>query len=165
MKAIPTERKEAILAKMSGANRKSIPEISKDEGISTTTLYNWRKQARENGSLIPDYDDSPEGWSAQDKFNAVLETAALNEHNLSEYCRSKGLHTHQLKRWREACARANDWSGTENIENARRRREDAKRIEELSRELQRKEKALAEAAALLVLKKKVRELWAEDAVQ
>jgi transposase-like protein len=76
---------------MSGPGRKSIAEISREEGISSATLYAWRKAARAEGQLLPDSDDTPEGWSAADKFNAVLETAALSETQLSEYCRRQGL--------------------------------------------------------------------------
>ena len=72
------------MAKMSRPARKSIAEISREEGISSATLYAWRKAARAEGKLLPDYDDAPEGWSAADKFNAVLETAALSETQLSE---------------------------------------------------------------------------------
>lgn len=137
-------------------------EVAKEEGISPPTLYLWRRQARDLGVLMPDYDDAPEGWSSQDKFNAVLETASLSEAALGEYCRRKGLHTQQIQRWKEACQRANDWSGTENAELARKRREDAERIRTLEKEVHRKDKALAETAALLVLKKKAQELWGDE---
>jgi len=55
------------------------------------TLYSWRKRACKEGRLLPDHNDSPEGWSSRDKFNAVLEPAALSEAELSEYCRRHGL--------------------------------------------------------------------------
>jgi transposase-like protein len=162
MKPIPKERRESIMAKMSGPGRKSIAEISREEGISSATLYAWRKAARAEGQLLPDSDDTPEGWSAADKFNAVLETAALSETQLSEYCRRQGLYAAQITRWREACERANDWSATENAQVAKQKRGDRDRIRELERDLSRKEKALAEAAALLILQKKVRALWGEE---
>lgn len=162
MKPIPKQRRESIMAKMSGPARKSIVEISREEGVSAATLYAWRKAARSEGKLLPDSDDAPEGWSAADKFNAVLETAALSETQLSEYCRKHGLYTAQITLWREACERANDWSATENAELAKQKRGDRDRIRELERDLSRKEKALAEAAALLVLQKKVRALWEEE---
>ena len=68
MKAIPQERKEAILAKMTGPERKPVAVVAAEEGISSATLYNWRKEARRHGRLLPDHDDSLEGRSAQDKF-------------------------------------------------------------------------------------------------
>ena len=67
-------------------NNRPLSELAAEEGISEATLYNWRRQAREQGRLLPDADAGPEGWSAADKFAAVLETAALNEAELAEYC-------------------------------------------------------------------------------
>ena len=155
MKKIPEERKEAILAKMSGPDRKPMATIAAEEGVSTATLYNWRKRAREEGRLLPDHDDSPEGWSSRDKFNAVLETAALSEAELSEYCRRHGLYPEQIRRWREACAQANDYEASRNEELRRQQREERRQMRKVQSELRRKDKALAEAAALLVLQKKV----------
>jgi len=162
MRSYPPERKQAVLAKMAGPARKSIPEIAKEEGISEPTLYAWRNQARREGRLMPDSDDSPEGWSSLDKFNAVLETAALNEHALAEYCRKKGLYPEQIARWKEACVHANAWDRSENAELARQRREDRLKLQQQEKELRRKDKALAEAAILLVLQKKARAIWGEE---
>ena len=64
MKKIPEERKEAILAKLSGPDRKPVAVVAAEEGVSAATLYNWRKQARREGRLLPHQNDSPEGWSA-----------------------------------------------------------------------------------------------------
>jgi transposase-like protein len=162
MNRIPSERKNAILAKMTGPDRKPIAVIATEEGISTATLYNWRKDARQQGHLLPDHDDSPEGWSSQDKFNAVLETAALSEAQLSEYCRRHGLYPEQVARWREACARANDYAASERAQRERLLREQRARTRTLEAELRRKEKALAETAALLVLRKKAEAIWGEE---
>ena len=60
MKKIPEERKEAILAKLSGPDRKPVAVVAAEEDVSTATLYNWRKQARRQGRLLPDHDDSPD---------------------------------------------------------------------------------------------------------
>ena len=162
MKNIPAERKASILAKMTGPERKPIAELASEEGLSTATLYNWRKQARNEGQLLPDHDETPEGWSSQDKFNAVLETAALSQAEVSEYCRGHGLYPEQLARWREACARANDYAASERAHRERLQREDRLRMRKLEKELRRKERALAEAAALLVLRKKAEAIWGEE---
>jgi len=79
------ERKEAVLRKMMPPQNRSIVALAKEEGIAEVTLYNWRREARNRGLLLPDGDVGSEGWSARDKFNAVIETAALNEAKLSEY--------------------------------------------------------------------------------
>ena len=71
MKKISEERKEAILAKLSGPDRKPVAVVAAEEGVSTATLYNWRKQARREGRLLPDHDNSPEGWSASTCYEAL----------------------------------------------------------------------------------------------
>ena len=68
MKKIPEERKEAILAKRSGLDRKPVASVAAKGGISTATLYNWGKRARREGRLLREHNDSPEGWSVQNKF-------------------------------------------------------------------------------------------------
>lgn len=161
----PSERKEAVLKKMLPPHNKTIKELAQEEGICEATLYNWRKEARAQGRLLPDGETSPQGWCAADKFAAVVETAALNEEQLSAYCRRKGLYTEQIRQWREACEQANDWDRAQSQALRETRRADEKRIKELERELRQKEKALAETAALLVLRKKAQAIWgeAEDA--
>ncbi|WP_200348346.1 transposase [Halochromatium glycolicum] len=61
------------------------------------------------GTVDPGRRQRPEGWTAADKFAAVVETAALNEADLSVYCRRRGLYPEQLRSWRRACEQANDW--------------------------------------------------------
>ena len=157
----PRERKEAILKKMVPPNNKTIKELAQEEGICEATLYNWRKAARAQGRLLPDGDSTPVGWCSADKFAAVVQTAALNEAQLSAYCREKGLYPQQIRQWREACEQANDWDRAQTQALRETRRVDEKRIKELERELRQKEKALAETAALLVLRKKAQAIWGE----
>ena len=156
------ERKEAVLKKMMPPHNRPLAELSREEGISVGTLYNWRHEARREGRLMPAADLSPEGWSSKDKFAAVLETAAMNEHQLSEYCREKGLFPEQIATWREACEEANNWQAAQDKKLKASMKEQRKQNKQLQKELERKEKALAEAAALLVLKKKVDTLWGEQ---
>lgn len=100
-----------------------------------------------------------EEWSSKDKFGVVLETAHLNETELAEYCRSKGLFVEQIAGWREACQEANAQPVTRSREEREQSKSDRKRIKELERDLLRKEKALAETAALIVLRKKAQAIW------
>jgi transposase-like protein len=162
MKRYSAERREAVLRKMLPPHRRSIPELAKEEGISEATLYIWRKAARAAGRLLPDGDNTPEGWTSQDKFAAVLETAALSAAELAEYCRKRGLYPEQVRAWRGACEQANDWDNAQSRRLKAARKGDEKRIRELERELRHKEKALAETAALLVLRKKAEAIWGKD---
>jgi hypothetical protein len=93
-------------------NNVAIRQLSQEEGISEATLHKWRADARGKGQLLPDADASPEGWSSRDKFAAVLEAAALDEADLAEYCRKRGLYPAQIAMWRVACEQANDWDRT-----------------------------------------------------
>ena len=157
----PKERKEAVLRKMMPPHNRPISLLAQEEGISEATLFNWRREAREKGILMPDGDSGPEGWSARDKFAAVIETASFNETELAEYCRHKGIFPEQLSKWRSACESANDWDREQNRRLNAEKKADRKRIGQLERELHRKEKALAETAALLVLQKKAQAIWGD----
>ena len=88
------ERKSAVLKRMLPPNNVAIRQLAQEEGISEATLHKWRAEARLKGQLMPDADAGPEGWSSRDKFVAVLETAALNEADLSEYCRENSSFQH-----------------------------------------------------------------------
>lgn len=160
MKRYPKERKDAVIAKMS--EHPSLPELAKQEGISLPTLYAWRRQARDQGILMPPGDNTPDGWNSADKFNAVLQTAPMNQAELAEFCRAKGLYPEQIERWKKACQDANDWDRKTAAQLEKERREDRNENKKLRSELRRKEKALAEAAALLVLRKKLNALFGDE---
>jgi transposase-like protein len=157
----PTERREAILKKMLPPQNKSIAEIAQEEGLSEATLYNWRKALRDMGSLIPNTGSPSSQWRSVDKFAAVVTTVALNEAELSAYCREHGLYPDELKAWRLACEQANDHSQSQAQRIKDVRKADEQRIKELEKDLCFKDKALAEIAALLVLRKKAWAIWGE----
>jgi transposase-like protein len=68
MSRIPKARKEAVLSKMLSPNPPTISALAKQEGISEATLYNWRKQLRQEGRPVPEHDRTSENWSAQTKL-------------------------------------------------------------------------------------------------
>ena len=140
-------------------NNMPLGQLAKEEGISQATLAKWRAEARAKGRLLPDANAGPEGWTSRDKLSAVIETASMNAADLGEYCRRRGVYPERLVVWREACERANDWERAATTRITRETRDDKKRIKELERDLARKEKALAEAAALMILRKKVDAIW------
>ena len=108
---------------------------------------------------MPAYKKKPEDWTAEDKLAVIIESASFNEVQLSEYCRSKGLFKKQVNQWKvEALSGYRKSAQTKKLQS-RQRLEDKKKIQKLERELQRKEKALAETAALLVLSKKCEAIW------
>ncbi len=156
------ERKAAVLQKLLPPNNQPVPRVSKEEGISEVTLYTWRTQVKEEGIPVPGSGKQTDDWPAEARFSTVVETATMTELELSEYCRSKGLYPEQIRSWKKACIQ-----GAQSDEKQKKRRQieakqDKKRIKVLESELRRKEKALAETAALLVLRKKLNALWEES---
>ena len=97
----------------------------------------------------------PQDWTAEEKLNAILEYEKLNEEERGKYLRERGLHSIHIERWKEAII--------EGLKSSKLNKKDSreKRIKELEKELRRKDKALAETAALLVLKKKAQDIWGE----
>ena len=155
------ELKEALLRRMLPPNNESITKISKEEGISEQTLRNWRNKARAEGIAAPGKEATPDNWSTQDKFLIVVETASMNETELAEYARKKGLYVEQIKAWCDACMNANGGVAKEAARLNRELKESEKERKKLEKELARKEKALAETAALLVLRKKADAIWGD----
>jgi transposase len=147
--------KADIRKRMSPPARQSVARISEETGIHICTLYAWRKGWRLEGEVVPASQKDPEAWSAADKFTVVLETAGLNATELSAYCRERGLYPEQVERWRQASQLR------EQRELEKLRAQDQREIKRLQKELRKKEKALAEAAALLLVTKKMQALWGE----
>jgi len=156
------ERREATLRKLLPPENRPVSEVAAEEGISAPTLYAWRKQARAKGRLLPDHGRDPEGWTSRDKFSAVVETAAMGEVEVAEYCRQRGLYPEQIQRWRRSCEHANARAEAVSRREGEVLRQERKRSRELERELRRKEAALAETAALLTLRKKAAAIWGDE---
>lgn len=156
------QRREAVVAKMLPPNEQDLNTLAHQEGISLGTLYRWRRDARQQGACVPNSDaGNPDSWSARDKFAAVMETAAMNEHEIGEYCRRRGLYREQIQQWRSDCERAADLADDERQSQGNQVREERKRANKLQSELKRKEAALAETAALLSLSKKAQAIWGD----
>ena len=150
---------------MSRPHRQSVAQISQELGIHQATLYNWRKSWRLQGEVVPASEKDPEGWTAADKFTVVLESAGFNATELSAYCRERGLFPEQVDRWRQTAQDANAnavLTMAEQRDLEKRHQQDQKEIKQLKQDLRRKEKALAEAAALLIAAKKIQAFWGED---
>ncbi len=145
-----TEFKEAILKKLSQSDL-SVSQFARQEGINLSTLYSWQKQFKTIGFSVSKVIPSDK-WSAEEKFAIVLETATLSEIEVNEYCRIKGLYPEQIKAWKQACIAANSTGVSKQKKATPESKADKKRIKQLEKELSRKEKALAETAALLMLR-------------
>lgn len=146
---------------MMAPENKPVSELARETGITEQTLYTWRRQLKSQGVAVPGDGKNAEAWTSEDKFAVVLETATLNAAELAAYCRRKGLYAEQIGAWRLVCSSANA-NATQVAKGQRAQAKgDQKRIRSLEKELIRKEKALAEVAALLVLRKKVQAIWGD----
>ena len=155
MNPYPEELKASLIARMLAPSNVNVAELARETGIPKDTLYTWRRNAHKGDAPAP---GKPcDGLSSEQKFHVVLEAASLNEIELGEYCRHKGLFPQQISAWREVCRQAHAPLAPK--ADRRKLRDQAREIKGLEADLRRKEKALAEAAALLVLQKKVRALW------
>lgn len=155
MKRISPERKASVLAKLLPPYNMAVAAVAQMEGISEATLYNWRNQAKHEGKPVPGAEKSSEQWPAEARLAVIIETATLSEVEVAEYCRKKGLYPEQIIQWKQAFLQV------PSVDDRATLKQNQKEIKQLKRELVRKEKALAEAAAILVLRKKLRDYYGE----
>jgi hypothetical protein len=155
-----------MVRRMVGPNAISASALAAEVGIPQPTLSRWLRDARtvspmseRNSPTTPPAPapKRPEDWTPQERLDAVAGARGLEDEALGAYLRSRGLHAADLDAWRQAAL-----ASLANPAKERRSSGDSKRIRQLESELRRKEKALAETAALLVLQGKVRALWGEE---
>ena len=121
--------------------------VAREVGIGAGTLERWREEAQSRPAR-------GRAWTARARLEAVITTAALDEAGKSAWCREHGVYPAELDKWR-ASATAALAEPEEARASPQATRQDKRRIKELERDLLRKDRALAETAALLVLSKKV----------
>ena len=162
--------KEKMVLRMSEPGGISANALSEEVGVSQTSLSKWLRDAvgvepvakRVKGkSVKAKVGKRPQDWTAEEKLEAVLESASLSEQELGGYLRRKGLHEAQLEQWRRRVTEAS-MEALSSKSSRKKASVEAKRVRTLERELRRKEKALAETAALLVLKKKAAAIWGDE---
>jgi len=159
MKNYSKKYKKSLIAKMLPPNNADVPELSNETGIPVSTLYTWRTKNINMETKKTKPKNKITTLSGEDKLSIIVETASMNQSELSEYCRRKGFYPEQIEAWRKSFIQANQ-KGL-NREDQKKINKQAEEIKRLEKELSRKEKALAETAALLVLKKKVQEIWGD----
>jgi transposase-like protein len=157
--------KADVRKRMSPPHRQSLPNISAELGIHVVTLYSWRKAWRLQGEVVLASQKDPEGCGPADKYTEALETAGLNATELGGYYREWRLFPEQVDRCRQAAHDANAQpllKMADQKDLQKRHQEDQREITRLQQELRRKDKPLAEAAALLIALKKTQAFWKED---
>lgn len=156
------EEKEKLIARMLPPESISPSKLSLETGISQSTLATWKTKA--SVSKIKGITTSNKTISSREKFLIVMKTYTMSESDLGKYCRENGLYVAEVKEWRSSCLAAND--GTKIINKSlaleEQLKEEKRKAKELEKDLRRKEKALAETAALLVLRKKLDAIFGEN---
>jgi transposase-like protein len=140
------EFKDRAVARLLPPESASVDVVSREIGVSVATLERWRSDALSMPGRAP-------AWTAAARLEAVLTTAAMDEAAKSAWCREHGVYPQELEDWKAAATQALASPGE--LGTPKSTKEERRRIKELERELRRKDKALAEAAALLVLSKKL----------
>ncbi len=151
--------KSKMVQRMLGPERISANALAAQVNLSQTTLSRWRREAEGTMQAMPKKVSAPkptsarrpEDWSSEERLRVVAESSRLSDEELGAFLRREGLHEETLKQWRAAAL--------EGLVSQRTDRSDQKRVRELEKELKRKDRALAEAAALLLLEKKLQAMW------
>jgi transposase-like protein len=151
---------EQALVKAYSRGGRTITSVAQDLNINHHTLRYWMKNKAVTQSGVPmAREKRPKDWTAEEQLVALQETHGLAGEALQAWCRERGLFAHHLTSWRAAFCADGKGAGTGAGEMRKLKDENVK----LKRDLVRKEKALAEAAALLILQKKFRALWEDEA--
>ena len=160
--------KSQMIRRMASPDGVTATELAQEVGIHQTTLSRWLRDAATvkglaiapsaEGSETPMKPRRPRDWTPEEKLQAVIEAQSLPDEELGAFLRRKGLHEAQLQEWRAIIL---EGLKSRPARPSSKPTVSGRRIRELEKELERKEKALAEAAALLVLQKKVQALWGD----
>lgn len=162
MQQLSIETKEAIVQQALNRDSKTLEQISRENNIGYSTLQKWIKRVQ-SGQSLGRRNTRKRGMnqpSPEARFKHILATHGLDEVSLGKYCREHGLYSHQLTTWQESfmSTSANNINHTQQSELKKLREAN----KQLQKELRRKEKALAEASALLIMKKKADLIWGVD---
>lgn len=146
-------------------SNETLAQIAQEFGLGYSTLTRWLSHVQQGTLTEPvrnttTKEKNPKEWTAQEKWHALVAYEGLDEQARGQYCRAHGIYSHQLDEWRAAMMSKQDNEQTQRYKTEIRGLKDENK--RLQRELQRKEKALAEAAALMILKKKAAMLFGTD---
>ena len=148
---------EQTLYKVYSRGERTVKSVAEELNINCHTVKNWMK--RKGGVMVGvvTKERRPQDWTAEQQLVALHQTHGLSGESLQTWCRENGLFAHHLTSWKAAfCAEIKVAPGSREIRVLKDEND------QLKRELVRKERALAEAAALLILQKKFRALWEDE---
>ena len=151
--------KESVLKKVLPPEGRSVAEVSRETGVAAWTIYQWKRAAREGTLVGAGGEVRPRDRKPAEKLRLLIEGNALEEQLRGEWLREHGLHSEHLTLWEQELR---DVVTDKDQKLRHELAETKKKLKATERELHRKEKALAEMAALLTLKKKADAIWGDD---
>ena len=161
-------KKQAVEKALNRQDNTTLKEVADSLGVGLSSLSRWTLQAQNqeletislNEFNYMKKEKRPKDWTLEERLNMIIRCAALDEEALSEHCRKQGVYPHHVAQWKL------DFASASQPDNKSVSRNEVKMLKNenkaLKKELNRKDKALAETAALLVLQKKVHEIWGSD---
>jgi transposase-like protein len=158
---------QAVQKALNQAETVKLKDIALGLGVGYSTLQKWIADAKKHKLDLPiNWNDMstekrPQDWTLEQRLDAIIVCGSLEEEKVSEYCRANGIYPHHIKQWKLDFAQGSTPKSKAAPAETKQLKTE---IKQLKKELNRKDKALAETAALLVLKKKVDAIWgtAED---
>lgn len=135
----------------------SLESIAQELNVGYSTLQTWIRNYKKMNSETPK-SQRPRDWTKEEQLQAIIDTSTMDAERRSQYCREKGIFPHQLDAWYLSFTQPEKRAATSNKAELKTLKEENK---SLHKEIRRKDKALAETAALLVLQKKFQALLEE----
>ena len=160
-------KEQAVAKALSRGPEKRIKDIASELGVGYSSLQKWIRQSGKQelssvvvpgGSSSQFTEKKPQDWSSEERLDMVMRCSSLDVASVSSLCREQGIYPHHVKQWKLDLVSKSTGPSQSPSELKNLRAEN----KALKKELRRKEKALAETAALLVLQKKVNEIWGMD---
>ena len=165
---------QAVEKALNRSSEITLVEMADTLGVSRSALQRWMTHSKNNQletmsdnnlspELIPTSKEKrPQDWTLEERFSLIIKSNGLNEESISKLCRTQGVFPHHIKQWKD------DFIAGTTVTTETKKQQTIKalrnEVRELNKDLNRKNKALAETAALLVLKKKVNEIWGNSEV-
>ncbi len=158
MKTFTDEFRKSAVKKALSRGQISIVDICKGLNIAKPTLYQWIKTYGKQDGMIP-LNSRPQDWSLEQRFKAVFTYESLNDDERGKFLRENGLYSNNLIEWKADIQKCFENQKSDAAMSRNEKLKFQTQIKELQNDLHRKEKALAETAALLILKKKADLIW------
>jgi transposase-like protein len=161
-------KKQAVEKVLNRQDNTTLKEVADSLGVGLSSLGRWTLQAKNQELETRSFNEvshmnkekRPQDWTLEERLNMIISCVVLDDEALSEHCREQGIYPHHVAQWKldfTNASQSNTKPVSRNEVNVLKHENKA-----LKKELNRKDKALAETAALLVLQKKVHEIWGND---